>query len=261
MCLTNETICEVFLVLYVTYFSLLGSFRKIFYAHTHQVWHILVKINISMNKCLHVFLNDILNHELTDIIKPTFILSTLWFLIIFDCRSGKSFKSWKNSNAARPEDQCFGQRVQRDFTGEFAQHDTGLQWYINAMLIVLTEESIVGFLWHSTWNMVCHFKEYFYGSCCVYKIILAKSSFEILPQEFCIQADILPFSFFSPHSLLFILRPGEGYGRCERRSRPSFSSRPRSDGRRQDVVAQERLGGCQIREDIFIGCCGCKSLS
>lgn len=110
-------------------------------------------------------------------------------------------------------------------------------------------------------HKVCLFKEHFYGSCCVYKIVLAKSSFELLPQEFCTQADILPFSFFSPHSLLFILRPREGYGRCERRSRPSFSPRPRPDGRRQNVVTQERLGGCQIREDIFIGCCGCKSLS
>lgn len=52
-------------------------------------------------------------------------------------------------------------------------------------------------------------------------------------------------AFISP-SFLSVLRPREGYGRREWRSRPAFSSRPRPDGRRKDVVAQERLGGCQI---------------
>ncbi|XP_042571837.1 histidine ammonia-lyase-like [Cyprinus carpio] len=45
--------------------------------------------------------------------------------------------------------------------------------------------------------MVCHFKEYFYVSCCVFEIILAKGFFEILPQKSFIKADILPFSFIS----------------------------------------------------------------
>lgn len=44
------------------------------------------------------------------------------------CRCGEPAEPRKDPHAARTEDQCPGQRAQRNFSGNPARHDPGLQW-------------------------------------------------------------------------------------------------------------------------------------
>lgn len=57
---------------------------------------------------------------------------------------------------------------------------------------------------------------------------------------------ILSPNWLSPCSILPVLRAGEGNSGCQRRPGPSVSPGPGADGRGQNVVPQERLGGCKI---------------